>query len=212
MQKIIKALNLFHISKVNPIIRLLILSDMFVVGAVGMLAPVFAIYIEERIVGGNATVVGIATAVFLVARSTLQIPIAAITDKIKGEKDDYEFMLGFSVLASLIPLLLLVSTAPWHLYFVQLILGVASAFTFPTYMAIFTRHIDKHKEGMEWGVYYTFVDLSSAALAAVGGYIASKWGYNNLIFIMVAFSCVGNMFLFSINNFLAKKDRIVSLI
>ena len=69
-------------------------------------------------------------------------------------------------------------------------------------MAIFTRHIDKEKEGTEWGVYFTLTDLTSAALAAVGGYVATLQGFPVLIIAVVVVSFIGALLLWPIKPYI----------
>jgi len=79
-------------------------------------------------------------------------------------------------------------------------------FTFPSYMAIFTRHIDKKKEGTEWGIYFTFTDLIGAALAIVGGYVATTQGFPTLIVAVVVVSFVGAMLLWPIKPYIKTRS------
>lgn len=141
----------YFLKDINPVIRLLIVSDTVLLGAAGLLGPIFALFIEEFIKGGNEAVAGVAAGIYLFTRSVFQIPIAHLIDRIRGEKDDFWLMFIFTALSSLIPLFYLVIDTPFELYIVQFSLGLLTAFTFPTFMAIFTRHIDKEKEGTEWG-------------------------------------------------------------
>ena len=115
-------------------------------------------------------------------------------------------MFIFTLLIAFIPLFYLVIHTPLQLYVIQFILGIFTAFTFPTYMAIFTRHIDKTKEGVEWGMYFTLTDLTGAAFAAVGGYIAMSSGFPTLIIAVVFLSVIGSLLLFPIKSFLQKKN------
>ncbi len=195
MQKRSINVRYYFLKEINPIIRFLIVSDVLVVGAAGMLSPIFAIFVKDFIKGGNTEVVGTAIAIYLITKSVFQIPIAAVIDKIRGEKDDFYFMISFSILMSLVPLLYLLAKEPWHLYLIQFLLGFFSAMVFPSFMAIFTRHIDKSKEGMEWGIYFTLTDLISAALAAVGGYIALTIGFPYLIVCLAVISTLGSLML-----------------
>lgn len=183
--------NALLLREVNLVIRFLIISDVMIVGAAGMLAPLFALFVEDFIVGGNALVVSISMGVYLVARSLLQIPIATFIDKIKGEKDDYFLMTAFSFVSAFLLFSYLVINQPWQLYIVQLLLGITTAITYPSYMAIFTRHIDENKEGTEWGIYYTLTDLGSAALAVIGGYLATYYGFRTLIVVVSLLSIFG---------------------
>ncbi|MCA9378814.1 MFS transporter [Candidatus Dojkabacteria bacterium] len=204
-QRAIKLRNYF-LKDINPVIRFLIISDTVMIGAAGLLGPIFALFIEEFIKDADpAAVAGIAASIYLFTKSILQIPIANLIDRIRGEKDDFWLMFSFTIIIALIPLLYLFISTPLQLYIVQFVLGLCTAFTFPTYMAIFTRHIDKSKEGTEWGVYFTLTDLVSAALAAVGGYVASSQGFPVLIVLVVIISTIGGLLLYPIKPFIKQK-------
>ncbi len=192
----------YFLKDINPVIRFLIISDTVLMGAAGLLGPIFALFIEEFIKGGNEAVAGLAAGIYLLTKSVLQVPIAHLIDRIRGEKDDFWLMFLFTIFIAVIPLLYLMIDTPLELYIVQFILGLFTAFTFPTYMAIFTRHIDKEKEGTEWGVYFTLTDLTSAALAAVGGYIAVSEGFPVLIVAVVVVSLIGSFLLWPIKPYI----------
>lgn len=199
-------LSYYFLKDINPVIRFLILSDTVISGASGLLGPIFALFIEDFVIGGDAAVAGIAASIYLFTKSVLQIPIAHFIDKIRGEKDDFWLMFTCTVLIALLPLLYLVIKTPLHLYLVQFALGFFTAFTFPTYMAIFTRHIDRQKEGVEWGVYFTLTDLTGAALAAVGGYLATVYGFPVLIVTVVIISLLGSLLLWPIKPYIRLAD------
>src|SRR3989338_3462087 len=199
-----RAAKLEHycLQDMNPVVRFLIISDTVLMGAAGLLGPIFALFITDFIRGGNEAVAGLAAGVYLLTKSVLQIPIAHFIDRVRGERDDFWLMFIFTVAIAVIPLLYLLIDTPLQLYFVQLVLGLFTAFTFPTYMAIFTRHIDKTKEGTEWGVYFTLTDLVGAALAALGGYIAVTEGFPTLIIVVVILSLVGALLLWPIKPYI----------
>ena len=75
--------------KINRVIKYLILSDLAFWSGWGLFNPVFAIFIIEKIQGGNAFVVGAAVAVYWITKSLLRIPIGIFLDSLTGEKDDY---------------------------------------------------------------------------------------------------------------------------
>lgn len=195
----------YFLKDINPVVRFLIISDTIIIGATGLLGPIFALFIEDFIQGGNAAVAGLAASIFLFTKSVFQVPIAHFIDRVRGEKDDFWLMFICTILTSAIPLLYLVIHTPLQIYLVQFILGLFTAFTFPTYMAIFTRHIDKEKEGTEWGVYFTLTDLTSAALAAVGGYLATTQGFPTLIIAVVIVSFIGSLMLWPIRPYIRSK-------
>ncbi|PIR75058.1 MAG: hypothetical protein CO030_01575 [Candidatus Magasanikbacteria bacterium CG_4_9_14_0_2_um_filter_42_11] len=145
-------LHHYFLQDINPVIRFLILSDTIVMGSLGLLGPIFALFIADFITGGNEAVAGLAAGIYLFTKSVLQIPIAHMIDNIRGEKDDFWLLFIFTFLMALVPLFYLVIHTPIQLYLVQFLLGFLTAFTFPTYMAIFTRHIDKKRKEQN-GVY-----------------------------------------------------------
>lgn len=198
-------LKYYFLQDMNPVVRFLIISDTIFMGAAGLLGPIFALFVTDFIKGGNEAVAGLAAGIYLLTKSILQIPIAHFIDKIRGEKDDFWLMFTFTVLTSFVPLLYLVINTSFQLYLVQFVLGFFTAFTFPTYMAIFTRHIDKQKEGTEWGVYFTLTDLTSATLAALGGYIAVYSGFPTLIITVVILSFSGALLLWPIKPYIRLK-------
>ena len=188
----------FTLKNINPVVRFLTISDIMILSGFGLISPIFAVFIVDIIKGGTLEVVGIASAVYLLTRSLIQIPAATMVDKIKGEKDDYWALQIGSLVFSFVPLFYLFISTPMELYFVQFFYGLASAFTYPAWLAIFTRHIDREHEGVEWGVYQTLVDLGGAASASLGGFLAYQFGFN-LLFVLVSFiSFIGSFFLLGI--------------
>ena len=192
----------YFLLQISPVIRYLILSDLLFNSSAGLLGPIFAIYVEDNILGGNLAVIGLAAMIFLVTRSILQIPVASIIDRIRGEKDDFWLLFWASVIMAFFPLLYLVIRTPLDLYIVQFFFGLFTSFTFPSYMAIFTRHIDRHKEGTEWGMYFTITDLGAAIAGALGGFIAYYLGFPTLLIIVTVVGVFGALLLIPIKPYL----------
>lgn len=195
--------------EVNPVIRFMILADVVWRGGVGLLTPVFPIFIIERIDGGNALVAGIAATIGLVTKGIFQVPAASIIDKIRGEKDDFWMMVSFSFLTLLMPLTYLLIRTPGQLYTVEFISNLFLAFTFPSFMAIFSRHVDRQKEGTTWGLYFTLTDFAGAAAAAVGGGIAITLGFDKLIVATVAISVMSVLLLLPIRSRMRRARPVV---
>lgn len=200
---------LIPLKKMNPIIRFFTVSDMFICGGLGLITPIFAIYITQTIPGGTLEVVGIAASIFLITKSLLQIIMGSIIDKIKGEKDDFILLISGVVLYTAVPLLYLLVKTPFELYMVQCIYGVAAALAFPTWMAIFTKNIDKEREGIEWSGYATLVEIIMAISATVGGYISYHYGFK-YIFIFASIAIfLGNLLILYIYRTFYLQQKII---
>lgn len=169
---------------INKIIRNLIEVDLIFFSAFGLISPIFAIFITGQIKGGNVEVVGFAAGIYLVLRSLLQIPISKFLDKKRGEKDDFYFLILGHFLVALAPFGYIFSSFPWQIYALQVIYALGMAMAYPSWCAIFTRHIDKGKEAFEWGLDSTILGLGAGITGAIGGVLAAEFGFN-LVFVIV---------------------------
>jgi MFS family permease len=190
---------------INPVIRYMMFSDFVWIGATELLVPIFALFIEETVVGGNAAVVGIAMSIYLVTKSVVQIFAASIIDRIKGERDDVWVLLSFSLASAFFPLAYLFMKTPVHLFFIQFVYGFLAGFVLPAFMAIFTRHVDKDQAAIEWSTYYSLIGLGAAFAAFAGGITAVLVGFKVLILISVSISVAGVLLLFPLRSYLLKR-------
>ena len=198
MSKIIK--KIFDGGAINRVIVYLTLSDMIILSGWGLVSPILAIFWSKQIIGGSIELAGFAATTFLLIKSLGQIPIARFIDKTDGEKDDFWIMISGSLIISLAAFLYAFARFPWHVIGLQVLYGAGAALAFPSWIAIFTRHIDKKQEGFQWSLYSTSTGLGAAAAASVGGILASTIGYRPLFLIVGTFSLVGTLFLAGIEN------------
>jgi len=179
-------------SPINRVIKVLMLSDFIVVSAFGFVAPIFALFITDKIQGGTIETVGFATAFYWLAAALARLPIARRIDKTESEKDDFYFMIFGSVLISIVPFLFIFSTKIWHVYLIQAFYGVGYSFRLPGWYGMFTRHIDKGQEGYEWSFGSLISGIGSAITAALGGIIAVEFGFNVLFILIGIASIIGS--------------------
>ncbi len=195
------------ISFVNKIIRVLVLGDIMFFSAYGLINPIFAIFITNQIAGATIATVGFAATISLLVRAFLQMPIARYIDRHKGEKDDFIFMVAGSTLISIVPFAYFFVSTPLHLYLAQAVLGVGGALANPGWYAIFTRHIDKNKEGTEWTLENVGVGLAAAGTAAVGGVLAQRFGFHNLFLVVGILSLLGLIIQISLYSTVIELDH-----
>ena len=189
---------------INKIIKILITSDFFLNLGWGFMAPIFAIFIVKNVALGSiseaARVAGFASLTFWITKSILQIPIGQYLDKNHGEKDDFWFMVMGTFMMALVPIGYLFSSKPWHIYTLQIIYATAAAINFPSWSAIFTRHIDKGREALEWGTHSTFLGFAAGMAGGIGGIAVATFGFN-VVFIFVSFfTVISGLLLFAIKE------------
>jgi len=167
---------------INKVVKILMMSDFFLNSAWGFLSPIFALFIVQRITGGDtaqaAKVAGFAALFYWATKSCLQIPIGRYLDKNHGEKDDFIFMFLGVLMASLVPLGFMIASAPWHIYLFETIHAIAMSMMIPSWYAIFGRHIDKGREAFEWGLDSTVLGVGVGVMGALGGIVSAIFGFN----------------------------------
>jgi MFS family permease len=163
--------------KVNKIVKYLILADIAFWSGWGLITPIFAIFVVNKIDGGNALVVGIATAVYWIMRSLLVFPFGVVVDKYKGERDDYFFVVSGNLIVSLTLFGYIFASLPWHIYLFQGFCGLGMAMSLAGWRAIFTKNIDKGKEATEWSLDDTMLSMGTAAAGVLAGWMVYKFGY-----------------------------------
>ena len=174
---------------VNRIIRYLIISDFFLFFAVGLLAPIFAVFVLQNI-ENRIEVIGYAVACYWGTRVVMVIPFSRLMDRIKGESDEYFMMVVGTFMIALIPLFYAVSSKPWHIYLLHVANGFANSLAVPAWRIIFTNHIDKRIVGFEWSLEDVGIGIATASSAALGAVIADKFGFNVLFVLISVFGLI----------------------
>lgn len=198
-------------SFINKVIKTLIFNNVVLNLGWGLIVPLFAIFILQRVTIENiaqaARVIGIAELVYYATKSLAQIPIGRYLDKNHGEKDDFWCMVIGTFINALIPIGYLFSSEPWHIYALQVAHGIAVAMIFPSWAAMFTRHIDKNKEGIEWSVQSTSGNLAFGASAALGGFALAFFNFELLFICVSVFTFASAILMFVIKDELSSSNE-----
>ena len=167
-------------------LKILLAADGFVLFAFGLIAPIYAIFVEE--VGGDILDAAIAYSIYLFV---LGIFIYFIS-KWENHQKHKEKLLAFSYFLFCVGAIgyLLVSNKI-HLFIVQAVIGIAEAFNSPVYDGLYSKFLDKGKFVSEWGMYATIRSFVTAIASLAGGAIALLFGFKTLFVIMFIFSFVG---------------------
>lgn len=192
--------------QINQVALILIIVQFIINVAMGLLGPIFAVFVTNQIPGGAVTIVGFAITIYWITKSIVQLFVARYIDRNHGEIDDfYSFLLGGFLSAILISLYYWVSSI-WQIYALQFALGVADAFFVPPFYAIFTRHIDKGKEGFEWSLYSSFsIGVGTALGGALGGIFGTLAGFRVVFLITGLLGLIASSTLFFLRPYLLTK-------
>ncbi|MFH1212416.1 MAG: MFS transporter [Candidatus Woesearchaeota archaeon] len=171
----------------NKILRLLVMSDVFVFSGYGLISPILAIFINDNLVGGSILAAGLASTIFLITQSLLQILFSYVFNP----KDRLWMIWVGTGLIALVPFGYIFSSSVYHLYFVQFIYGVGAAFAYPSWSSLFTSNLEKGKRGFQWSIYSSAVGLGTALTAVAGAWLAEYTSFEIVFLLAGVFSIAG---------------------
>lgn len=202
-----KLLNL----EINKVIGILIVGQTLVVVAEGFLAPIFAIFVVQKISPGDVQVVGFAIAIYWLVKSIIQIPLSRYLDRTKGENDDLFSMLLGAFLFALAPLLYIFIRDKYELYAVQVLLAFAGSLFVIPWLSIFTRHLDTFRIGFEWSLHSSSMGFGMVLAASLGGYLAQKVGFNAVFIVSAVVYLTAATTLTLLYKFVVQKNHLAKV-
>ncbi len=127
--------------------KILLTTQMIAVGTAGMLAPIYAIYVQK--IGGDILAASGAWTVYSIVGGVLIIFLGRITDR--AREPEYFIVAGFfAAFVGYAGYLFIKS--PSHLFIVQAVLGLATALMTPAHDALYTEHLNGGRFASEWGI------------------------------------------------------------
>src|SRR3989344_1320442 len=173
-------------------LKILLITYCFSTFAFSMLSPIYAIFVEK--IGGGVLEASYAISIFTFSSGVLIYLVSRLEDQFKHQ--EYLLSLGYLLNAIAFFLYLFVSK-PVHLYFIEILFGVAIAVLSPVYDGLYSKNLDKGKYVSEWGDWEAVGYMISSISALSGGYLAAAYGFKTLFLTMAALSFIA--FLVSLN-------------
>jgi MFS family permease len=169
----------------NKWLKILLLADSFMLLAMGMLTPIYAIFVEE--IGGDILAASWAWALFTFTSGLLIWFFGKLEDNAQHGRI---ISLGYMV-RCLAFLGYFFVTTEYHLFAVQILLGIGFAISIPAYDSLYSRLLEKGKFASGWGAWEGMNRVVAAIAALIGGFVASIFGFKTLFIIMFIVSLIG---------------------
>lgn len=187
----------------NAIIQTLIFSNFLFEAGFGFFMPVFAVFITDQIAAGDLAVAGYAVGIYWILKSIMQIPIGRLLDRVKGEWDDFWALLCGHFIMGLVVLLYMFVHSPVQLYLLQVLLAFGGALSVPSWYAMFTRHIDRLKEGFEWSINSSLsFGLGTGGAGIIGGILAKQYGFEIIFLLGAILVWISTLFLVVLRRYI----------
>ena len=148
-----------------------------------MLGPIYALYVER--VGGDLLDASFAGGIFAFVAGTTVLLSGKYSDKLKQKK--LIVILGYTIMGVGFLLYTQVNSILF-LLLVQVLIGFGEAIYNPPFDALYSEHLDKGKDGTEWGAWEAINYYSIAIGAIMGGFIVTNFGFTPL-FVTMALLC-----------------------
>jgi DHA1 family quinolone resistance protein-like MFS transporter len=167
--------------------KLLLLSDIFVLTGFGLIQPILAIYINDgSVIGGTMITAGMASALFLLTKSVVQLPFGHYVDSHAGK--ERWLVLGTLLMAS-VPIIYLSANSIYHIYLAEVVYGLGSGLAYPTWLGLWSVNLDRGRESFQWSIYHTSTGMGTAATGAAGAAVASQMGFS-ATFMLAGLLCI----------------------
>ncbi len=170
----------------NRALRILLITNGLILIANAMLGPIYALFVEK--IGGDLLDASLTVAVFAVAAGLASLVSGHYSDRIK--ENELIIVLGY-ILIGIGYLLYMFVSSIWFLFLVMAIIGIGEAIYSPAFDSLYTKHIDNHQAGLEWGAWETMNYFIYGLGAVIGGLLVSIFGFELLFFIMMLL-CFGS--------------------
>ena len=148
-----------------------------------MLGPIYALFVEK--VGGDLMDASIAGSIFALVAGLTSLVSGKYSDKVK--ENELIVVLGYSIMGLGFLLYFWVNTIIF-LFIVQAIIGFGEAIYSPAFDAVYSRHLDGHKSGTQWGAWESMNYFTTAIGAIVGGGLVTLFGFQ-ILFVIMAMLC-----------------------
>jgi MFS transporter, OFA family, oxalate/formate antiporter len=177
----------------NRVIKLLLISDIFLVSGFGLIEPILSIFIKDSLLGGQIYAAGLASMLFLLTKSCVQLPFSRYVDK---HDHSIGWLIAGSICIAFVPFLYVYATSVEHIYIAQVLYGIGSGLAYPTWLGLWSTNLDRHHESYEWSLYSTLTGLGTAATAGIGAFVVQYIGFKPTFFIVGFLAFVGCLILF----------------
>jgi MFS family permease len=187
-------------------LRILLLADQWTTFALGMLGPIYALFVAE--IGGGLLDASWAYFALLFSSGIMIYFMGHWEDHI--ERKEY-LVFGGYLLTGIGCMCYYFVTDQASLLVAQVVLGISEAIQLPAYLAMYSKYLDNGSQASEWGDWESLRYIVTAIAAVIGGYTVHFFGFKTLFLTMSVFCFIGALavspFLYKSKQYLGRKPK-----
>lgn len=157
-----------------------------------LFGPLYAVYVQG--IGGDILDVGNTIALYSIATGVLIIVFGKLSDH--GNKSLFA-TIGL-LLSTVGTLGYLAVKTPFHLYLLQILFAVSTAFLYAPFSALFAEHVEKKNSGLQWALEGGGGKILSGLGLLLGTYLAYRFGFVTVFLIIATFQTGATLLLFRV--------------
>ena len=167
----------------NRILNILLYSSFFLIFSIGLLGPIYAIFVED--IGGDVLTAGSTYAVYSIVMGIVIFLLSKWEDHVKHQE---KLLVASRVLTVVGTAGYLFVSSPTDLFLVQVIIGISYAIGAPVYDTMYSKHLERGKGVSQWGVWESMDAIVTGISAFLGSLIVALFGFHILMIVMLVFS------------------------
>ncbi len=163
----------------NKKIKILLITNGLVLIAGAMLGPIYALFVEG--IGGDLLDASYAFGTYALVAGIVTLVSGKFADKLK--ENELILVTGYIIMGLAFFGYTLVNSM-WSLLVVQIIIGMGEAIYSPAFDAVYSKHLDGHESGREWGAWESINYFTTAGGAVFGGFLVTFLGFDAMFIAM----------------------------
>lgn len=167
--------------QVNPFVKSFIISETLLWSAKNFVLPIFAVFVASEVAGGSLETAATSFSTYLIMRVIFELTSGQLLQKKRG--GSYMFIIIGMLTMSVGYIGLALAGTIGQVFFFYSLMGAGLGLASPAKNSLFSTHLDKNREPAEWGIYDASVFMGMALSAALGGFIASTYGFSTLFLL-----------------------------
>lgn len=172
-------------------LRILLATDGLVLFSGAMLGPIYALFVRD--IGGDILDTGLAASVFTATAGCVVFLSGKLTDRVK--ETELLVAIGYIIRGTgFLGYLMVDSVAT--LLVVQALIGAGEALCSPAFDALFSRHVEPGKQGVQWGTWEALNYFALAFGALMGSVVVHAFGFPILFMAMSALTLLSAFYIF----------------
>lgn len=172
-------------------LKILLSTNALIFISAAMLAPIYALFVDE--IGGDILDASMTGGFYALAAGITTLAAGRYADNVKEK--ELIVVLGYLLIALAYTFFIFVDSIT-DLFLTQILMGIGSAVSAPAFDALYSKHLNKKRAGLQWGAWESMYYFTTAAGAALGGLVVHRFGFDTLFAIMALLSFTSAIYIY----------------